>query len=101
MREQRKIRRNRQRIAFLLILFFCMAAFVAYHAVKPLSTEAVDQPFTVVTVVVLKGDSLWKIADRYDNNKMDLRQYINIIESYNRLDTAVLQPGQRLNIPVY
>jgi LysM repeat protein len=67
---------------------------------KPLKTEA-HEPLNYVTVVVKKGDSLWKIAEKYDNNKMDLRQYIYIIEKYNHLDNSVLQPGQRIILPVY
>ena len=84
----------------MLVMFFCLV-IVAWYVFRPLSTEALDEPLTVITVSVEKGDSLWEIAERFDNNKMDLRRYIYIIEQYNRLDTSVLQPGQQLRIPVY
>jgi len=100
MREQRRIKRKRQRIIFALVMIFLITVITCY-IIRPVMTEALDKPLQVVNVVVIKGDSLWKIADRYDNNKIDLRQYIYLIEKYNGLDSAVLQPGQRLYIPIY
>ncbi len=81
-------------VLMLIILVF------AYQLVKPPTIDA-HEPLHVVQVIVEKRDTLWEIADRYDNNKMDLRKYIYIIEKYNKLDDTALQPGQRLNIPIY
>jgi LysM repeat protein len=67
---------------------------------KPIPLEA-HEPLKVVTVIAEKGDSLWKIAEKYDNNHMDLRQYIDIIQDYNKLDDTLLQPGQHLLVPIY
>lgn len=101
MREQRRIKRRKQRLLFFTILIVCFIVIIAYNFFRPLSTEAQDEPLKIVSIVVDRGESLWEIADRFDNNKMDLRRYIYLIERFNQLDTAVLQPGQRLNIPVY
>lgn len=99
MREIRKKQRQKRQMLALTIIIVVLIVF-AYQLFKPTTIDA-HEPLQVVTVIVEKGDSLWKIADRYDNNKMDLRQYIYIIESYNKLDNTVLQPGQRIRVPLY
>lgn len=92
---------RRKNSAVLCILLLVLTAFTLLLFVIPMKTEA-HEPVDFVTVIVEKGDSLWKIADRYDNNKMDLRKYIYIIEKYNNLDgSRALQPGQRIILPVY
>lgn len=67
---------------------------------KAETTEA-QVPLKIVTATVRDGDSLWKLAEQYDNNELDLRTYINIIQNFNDLDNTILQPGQKIKIPVY
>ena len=99
IRQDRRLKRKRARVIFFSIILLLILV-LAYQLIKPPFIDA-HEPLEVVRTIVKKGDTLWDIADRYDNNKMDLRKYIYIIEIYNNLDTATLQPGQRLNIPVY
>lgn len=96
-RRFRKKRRNGT--IFLTVLIFILALGIG-QLLEPEATTA-SEPVQVVTVIVKRGDSLWKIAERYDNNKIDLRKYIEIIQEYNGLDTTVLQPGQRISVPIY
>ena len=98
-RQKRKMQRKKARITFFSLLLL-LALVLAYQLIKPPVTDA-HEPLQVIQATVEKGETLWEIADRYDNNKMDLRKYIYIIEKYNNLDSLTLQPGQRLNIPVY
>ncbi|MFZ7102751.1 MAG: cell division suppressor protein YneA [Peptococcaceae bacterium] len=53
-----------------------------------------------IQITVKPGDNLWKIADHYDNNKMDLRKLIYQIEKINEIN-ADIYPGQVLDIPIY
>ena len=85
-------------LAFSIITLTTL--FLCYFVFKPTAIEA-QEPLEVITVVVKKGDSLWKIAERYDNNKIDLRKYIYIIQQYNNLENTLLQPGQRIKVPIY
>lgn len=81
-----------------LMLILVIILFIQFALPKIIEAH---EPVKVLTVVVEYGDSLWKIADKYDNNKMDLRKYIYLIEEFNELDKTLLQPGQRLKIPIY
>lgn len=50
-------------------------------------------------VIVQTNDTLWTIAEQITPNGQDIRQTVYQIRKINRLDSAVLQPGQALLIP--
>ncbi|WP_022893421.1 LysM peptidoglycan-binding domain-containing protein [Agromyces subbeticus] len=50
-------------------------------------------------VTVGQGDSLWAIAESVDPHA-DVREVIDEIMRLNALDDAVVEPGQRLALPV-
>lgn len=50
-------------------------------------------------VTVGQGDSLWAIAESVDPDA-DVREVIDEIMRLNALDDAVVEPGQRLALPV-
>lgn len=50
-------------------------------------------------VIVHKDDTLWTIAEQVTPNGQDVRNTVYIIRKVNRLNTAILQPGQRILIP--
>jgi nucleoid-associated protein YgaU len=93
-----KVKKRLQLFCLLALSTIILVFFT--HMVKPPALNA-HEPVEVITVYVQKGDSLWKIAERYDNNRMDLRRYIDLIQAYNNLTHTVLQPGDRLEIPLY
>lgn len=64
-----------------------------------LATSSHTRP-EIIVVEVVGGDNLWKIADRYYDDENDLRKKIFKIKKINRLETAMLQPGQKLEIPI-
>lgn len=98
MRVRRSKKAQKTLILQVLLIFSCLLAWGIM--IFPSSTEAQEQ-VKIITVTVNKGDSLWKLAERYDNNQMDLRKYIDIIQECNNLNNVTLQPGQQLKIPVY
>jgi len=53
-----------------------------------------------ITVNVNPGDSLWLLAEKYDNNKIDLRKLIYQIKQINNIEDTIY-PGQVLEIPLY
>lgn len=76
----------------ILVLFFLGIAFVT-------NTANASKPEQFIQVNVQAGDSLWAIADRYDNNQIDLRKFIYQIKEINKIDDTIY-PGQVLYIPV-
>lgn len=56
---------------------------------------------TYTTVKVVKGETLWQIADRYNETfDVSLVTMLDSIYTYNNLKTATIQPGQQLKIPI-
>lgn len=54
-----------------------------------------------VPMTVRRGDSLWKLAQRYGNPRTYILDRVDAIARANDLSaTAALQPGQRLVVPV-
>ena len=96
-RKQRKMLRKRRRNSLMFILlFFCLIVL----QMKPTVLEA-HTPTEYIAVIVEEGDTLWKIAKRFTNDRIDIRQYINLILEHNRKASAVIYPGDVLEIPLY
>lgn len=99
MREQSRLLRKRKRnLARVLLAVFCLAAFLG--VILPNRTEA-SEPLNVITIQVETGDSLWMLADKYDNNTMDIRKYIYLIQQYNNMENSTIYPGQLIYLPIY
>lgn len=50
---------------------------------------------------IISGESLWSIAAKYYNeNNVDLRKIIYKIKKINNIDSAVINPGNILIIPL-
>jgi len=79
-----------------LILLFSIIIFVGINIFVADSSET-----DLVEVKIKNGDNLWKIADRFYDNDVDLRKIIYEIKKINELDSAMLRPGQKLKIPVH
>lgn len=99
MREfKREQRRRKRRAALALLICLILVALILILIPEDITA---GEPLTVITVQVKPGDSLWKLAANHNHNRMDLRKYIYLIEKYNNLESANLQPGQQLQIPLY
>jgi len=53
-----------------------------------------------IHVNVKHGDSLWLLADRFNNNHTDIRKLIYEIKKINNIGD-VIYPGQIIEIPLY
>lgn len=65
---------------------------VGQKLVIPTTTPEVSPPSDYLVYTVVKGDSLWNIADKYNTTVMD-------IVELNQLGTSTLKIGQQLLIP--
>lgn len=63
---------------------------------KTVQAAAVEQ---TAKVVVLPGDTLWSISERYAPEGGDIRAYIGKVKEANGLTSGVLQAGQILIMP--
>lgn len=92
--ELRLTRRGRL-VVFLGALVLLLAAAVFWGA----GSVATERPEPTRVVVVDQGDTLWAIASEITADG-DVRGMVDRIEALNGLDSAGLQVGQKLRVPV-
>ncbi|MFB9310229.1 LysM repeat protein [Agromyces hippuratus] len=100
----RLTRRGRIVFTTLASLPFVIGAFVMVlgsgaAAADVDSVGAVFEAASFDYVTVGQGDSLWAIAESIDPSG-DVREVIDEIIRLNGLDDAVVEPGQRLALPL-
>ena len=82
----------------LIIILLVWAIMVASLGVLLQANEQ-ELPSETKTVVVKKGETLWDIASRFNDGSFNTHRIIDRIEKLNDLDTVVITPGQRLEVP--
>ena len=60
--------------------------------------NASQTPFK--SVLINEGDTLWSIANQYQNHSLTKVEFIEWIEEYNGIRADKVQPGQTIVIPV-
>jgi len=82
-------------VAGLLLLTATMALARRNGAMKPAIPSQ-------VAVTVQSGDTLWKLAHRYGDPHQYILERVDELANENNLASdSVLQPGQRIRIPVH
>ncbi|WP_019119224.1 cell division suppressor protein YneA [Brevibacillus massiliensis] len=83
--------------ALLMMLTFCFILYILSDLVFASEPEAAIR----MEVTVQEGDSLWKLAAEYhDPDKVDIRDYVQLLKDVNHLEDPTIYPGQTLIIPV-
>jgi hypothetical protein len=101
MARREPIRLNRRGRLFFGTLLALTLAASAYFLGFGASQAGADSTVSTVSfqqLTVMPGDTLWSIAIAIAPNT-DTQQVIADIVSLNQLETATVQPGQRLAIP--
>lgn len=87
--------KNRNRFYLFVIMVTIIISSIALVA----NVQGADTGDEYFTVMVEQGDTLWDLADEY-NNTRDLRQYIRKIEKINQLTDSLIYEGDILKMPV-
>ncbi|MBE7025025.1 MAG: LysM peptidoglycan-binding domain-containing protein [Ruminococcaceae bacterium] len=77
--------------------YVCLAAFVAVCMITSF-VRANQTEYTTREVVVQEGDTLWGIWEEVGHGRAD--KWIAEVRSINNMETADLQPYDRLTVPV-
>ena len=86
---------------FLLLLKIILITVVSVLIIVTFQFESISSSEPeLIEIKVVEGDNLWKIADRYYEENIDLRKKIFQIKKVNELDSAMLKPGQKIMIPI-
>jgi LysM repeat protein len=84
----------------LVLVVGIMLVFVALNSVFTYTVNAFAQTReTYQEVVIQKNDTLWCIAEKITPPGQDIRNTIYQLRKINKLNSAVIQPGQRILIP--
>jgi LysM repeat protein len=83
---------------FILFLFIILFSSLSFFTLK---CKAQDSPSYYINWYVSEGDTLWSIAKESLPRGKDIRQYIIEIRKWNKMDSAKLTIGQKIEIPVY
>ncbi len=52
------------------------------------------------SVLIHEGDTLWSIANQYEEDSLTKVEFIDWMEEHNEINAERLQPGQTIVIPV-
>ncbi len=77
----------------ILILIFISGMFM--------TTYADANNIKVIEYQIQAGDTLWAIAEEYNQDNKDIREYIYELKKINGLNSGLITPGQRIKVPVY
>lgn len=103
---QRMKMRRRRIAAMFLALCLAVTCVVSYQSLT-IRASARDEKITFkyyTSITVHTGDSLWSIAEKYNNTSYykDNKSYMKEICSINNIeDASVLRAGQRLVVPYF
>ena len=90
---------RRGRVAVFLVAFVAVLALGIALGTQSFAGETPGTPEPTRVVMVGSGETLWAIAAEAAGDG-DVREMVDRIEDLNALDSAMVQAGQRLRVPV-
>ena len=95
LQRMRKLRRQRRAFFLVMMVFFIMIAHSAFS-----QNDKNDTSYSVVSVTVQPGDTLWSIAREYKPEGTDLRSFVYELADNNGLSDCSIVCGQSIFVPV-
>ena len=86
-----------KRIISIVLIWFLFLGVLGL-ALEAQSPELKDNPTRTVTVK--EGQTLWSIASSINSEgRYNTNYLVSVIEDINDLDSAIINPGQKLKVP--
>lgn len=82
---------------FTLITIVFITLFIFTGSNLSLGASSKQVEFEYYTI--RENDTIWDIATRFKNNKMDIRDYVDIILYENEINDNNIIPGSKIKIP--
>lgn len=107
MTRETRIKRNakrrmmQRRRRFFCGLIGCLGTFAIVTGIMLSAPSISAQESYMRTVTVRPGDSLWTLVSESCSSEHNIRKIINQVKEINNLDSACLEIGEQLIIPVY
>lgn len=103
--EERRIIRKYDRAYKRVLGMFSVAIIVAIALTAIITSSLMSRPYLVQvdeqTYFVEEGDTLWSYAEDSCPDDMDIRKYIQIIIDYNDKDSANIEVGEIIYLPIF
>lgn len=93
---------RRRQIAFhrfVVALMLVMVILVGWKIAAPHAANSVEGDANLVGYTVRPGDTLWSYAAKITPADKNVGDTVDRLMELNQLDSAQLQPGQRLVVP--
>ncbi|MDO5717553.1 MAG: LysM peptidoglycan-binding domain-containing protein [Tissierellia bacterium] len=97
MNRKRYVVKNKFRFYSFIFLISISLTLFAFVFISSDAKADKDQNYKVIKVEY--GDTIWDIAKKY-NQEPDIRKYIFEIRKFNNLDSADIQPGDLIKVPI-
>lgn len=52
------------------------------------------------SIDIVKGDTLWSIAEAYKTDEMSVINYISRIKEFNDMESDIIKTGQKIILPI-
>lgn len=87
---------------FIFVLITVMVLVFAAYSILNIGQAEAEAVNTYAQVSVSENESLWSIAERYNNDvNIDTREIIHEICEINDISAADVQAGDTIFVPVY
>lgn len=86
-------------LAGAALIAFAGLAWTSLSSLKS-SPDLANRSFSTVSVTVAPGDTLWSLAQRYEDPALRPAERVDLIRQANPDLSAALVPGQTLLVPV-
>lgn len=103
--EERRIIGKYDRAYKRVLGMFSVAIIVAIALTAIITSSIMSRPYLVQVdeqaYFVEEGNTLWGYAEKHCPKDMDIRKYIQIIVDYNDKDSANIEVGEIVNVPIF
>lgn len=89
---------NKVRFTIFIVLIIIFISFIITNIFQNKVYSSTYERY--YEVMVVKGDTLWKIAKNNNPNNYDIRRVVNRIMTFNDMKNAKIKPGDILKIPI-
>ena len=106
-REERRMVHRYERAFNKMVTMGIIAMFVVAALTALVTSAVMSRPILVqtdeISVVAEPYDSLWSLVENNDAcpENMDIRKYIQIVRDYNSKDTADIDVGEIIYLPIF
>ncbi len=87
-----------RKYVFIIVTLCLVLSFATISFGK---TDSEEREVYYELVDITKGDTLWTIAEKYNTEFDDVREYVEVLKEFNNMSGDNIRSGDKIIIPVY